>query len=112
MPTNVRTYSCLCRPVELIVYPLVHAMQSKISLHENAPAANVMIIDYAIANKLTPFIAMQNHYNLVYREEEREMMPTLKVASHCPLRACPMSSELMSITSCSSSVLVQFLGVL
>ena len=22
---------------------------------------------------------MQNHYNLVYREEEREMMPTLKV---------------------------------
>lgn len=24
---------------------------------------------------------MQNHYNLVYREEERELMPTLKVAS-------------------------------
>jgi aryl-alcohol dehydrogenase-like predicted oxidoreductase len=23
----------------------------------------------------TPFIAMQNHYNLLYREEEREMMP-------------------------------------
>ena len=22
---------------------------------------------------------MQNHYNLIYREEEREMMPTLKV---------------------------------
>lgn len=36
-------------------------------------------LDYAIANNLTPFIAMQNHYNLVYREEEREMMPTLKV---------------------------------
>ncbi|KZV66882.1 Aldo/keto reductase [Peniophora sp. CONT] len=34
--------------------------------------------DYAIANKLTPFISMQNHYNLAYREEEREMMPTLK----------------------------------
>ena len=34
--------------------------------------------DYAITNKLTPFISMQNHYNLVYREEEREMMPTLK----------------------------------
>ncbi|KZV73370.1 Aldo/keto reductase [Peniophora sp. CONT] len=33
--------------------------------------------NYAIANKLTPFISMQNHYNLVYREEEREMMPTL-----------------------------------
>jgi 1-deoxyxylulose-5-phosphate synthase len=24
---------------------------------------------------LTPFVAMQNHYNLVYREEEREMIP-------------------------------------
>ncbi|PPQ74709.1 hypothetical protein CVT26_007560 [Gymnopilus dilepis] len=35
-------------------------------------------IDYAINNKLTPFISMQNHYNLIYREEEREMFPTLK----------------------------------
>ncbi len=29
----------------------------------------------ALANGWTPFISMQNHYNLVYREEEREMMP-------------------------------------
>lgn len=35
--------------------------------------------DYAIKNNLTPFISMQNHYSLAYREEEREMMPTLKV---------------------------------
>ncbi|KAF4620712.1 hypothetical protein D9613_000835 [Agrocybe pediades] len=34
--------------------------------------------NYAINNKLTPFISMQNHHNLLYREEEREMMPTLK----------------------------------
>ncbi|KAF7782976.1 hypothetical protein Agabi119p4_2352 [Agaricus bisporus var. burnettii] len=34
--------------------------------------------NYAITNKLTPFISMQNHYSLIYREEEREMMPTLK----------------------------------
>ncbi|KAJ7219379.1 NADP-dependent oxidoreductase domain-containing protein [Mycena pura] len=34
--------------------------------------------NYAIENKLTPFISMQNHYSLVYREEEREMFPTLK----------------------------------
>jgi len=25
---------------------------------------------------------MQNHYNLIYREEEREMVPTLKVGDH------------------------------
>ncbi|KAF9501765.1 aryl-alcohol dehydrogenase [Pleurotus eryngii] len=35
--------------------------------------------NYAIANKLTPFISMQNHHNLLYREEEREMFPTLKL---------------------------------
>ncbi|TFK35206.1 NADP-dependent oxidoreductase domain-containing protein [Crucibulum laeve] len=34
--------------------------------------------NYAINNSLTPFISMQNHYNLAYREEEREMFPTLK----------------------------------
>lgn len=35
--------------------------------------------NYAITHSLTPFISMQNHYNLVYREEEQEMYPTLKV---------------------------------
>ena len=29
----------------------------------------------ADANSLTRFVAMQNHYNLLYREEEREMIP-------------------------------------
>ena len=37
--------------------------------------------DYAISHNLTPFISMQNHYSMIYREEEREMFPTLKV---CP----------------------------
>ncbi|KAJ7709804.1 aryl-alcohol dehydrogenase [Mycena rosella] len=34
--------------------------------------------NYAIQNRLTPFISLQNHYSLVYREEEHEMLPTLK----------------------------------
>ncbi|CAK5261854.1 unnamed protein product [Mycena citricolor] len=34
--------------------------------------------NYAIQNKLTPFISMQDHYSMLYREEEREMFPTLK----------------------------------
>lgn len=29
----------------------------------------------ARANHWTPFVTMQNHYNLLYREEEREMLP-------------------------------------
>ncbi|KAK8858947.1 hypothetical protein IAR55_003178 [Kwoniella newhampshirensis] len=35
--------------------------------------------NYAINNKLTPFISMQNFHNACYREEEREMMPTLEM---------------------------------
>ncbi|KAF7309169.1 Aryl-alcohol dehydrogenase [Mycena kentingensis (nom. inval.)] len=34
--------------------------------------------NYALTHTLTPFISMQNQYNLLYREEEREMFPTLK----------------------------------
>ncbi|TFL05266.1 aryl-alcohol dehydrogenase [Pterulicium gracile] len=34
--------------------------------------------NYAIQHNLTPFISMQNFHALVYREEEREMLPTLK----------------------------------
>ena len=33
---------------------------------------------------------MQNHYNLLYREEEREMVPTLKV-KHSGLSPCTHS---------------------
>lgn len=40
-----------------------------------------LILDYAINNKLTPFISMQTHYSLVYREDERDILPTLKVIS-------------------------------
>ncbi|EIN13214.1 Aldo/keto reductase [Punctularia strigosozonata HHB-11173 SS5] len=32
--------------------------------------------NFAINNNLTPFVSMQNHHNLLYREEEREMFPT------------------------------------
>jgi len=31
--------------------------------------------EVARANGWTPFVSMQNHYNLIYREEEREMLP-------------------------------------
>ncbi|KAA1472734.1 aryl-alcohol dehydrogenase [Dentipellis sp. KUC8613] len=44
--------------------------------------------NYALTHNLTPFISMQNHYNLLYREEEREMMPTLR---HFGVGAIPWS---------------------
>ncbi|KAH9229170.1 hypothetical protein K456DRAFT_1753036 [Colletotrichum gloeosporioides 23] len=34
--------------------------------------------NYALNNNLTPFVNCQDLYNLLYREEEREMMPLLK----------------------------------
>lgn len=33
---------------------------------------------FAKYNRLTPFVSMQNHYNLIYREEEREVVPLCK----------------------------------
>ncbi|TXT07160.1 hypothetical protein VHUM_03330 [Vanrija humicola] len=35
--------------------------------------------NYAITHNLTPFVSMQNFHNAAYREEEREMVPTLKL---------------------------------
>lgn len=35
--------------------------------------------NYAISKGQTAFVSMQNFHNAIYREEEREMMPTLEV---------------------------------
>ncbi|KAI6014669.1 Aldo keto reductase [Pisolithus marmoratus] len=51
---------------------------------------------YAIANKLTPFISMQNHYNLLYREEEREMFPTLKMLGVGAISWSPLARGLLT----------------
>ncbi|EKM50914.1 uncharacterized protein PHACADRAFT_262804 [Phanerochaete carnosa HHB-10118-sp] len=52
--------------------------------------------NYAINNKLTPFISMQNHYNLVYREEEREMIPTLKMFGVGSIPWSPLARGLLT----------------
>ncbi|CAE6510970.1 unnamed protein product [Rhizoctonia solani] len=52
--------------------------------------------NYAIANKLTPFISMQNQHSLVYREEEREMMPTLKMFGVGMIPWSPLSQGILS----------------
>lgn len=52
--------------------------------------------NYAITNHLTPFISMQNHYNLLYREEEREMFPTL---AHFNVGSIPWSPLAMGLTT-------------
>jgi aryl-alcohol dehydrogenase-like predicted oxidoreductase len=53
----------------------------------------------AKANGWHQFIAMQNYYNLIYREEEREMMPYCKDAG------------IGCIPVCSSSPLPSFLVI-
>ncbi len=58
--------------------------------------------DYAITHNLTPFVSMQNHYSLLYREEEREMFPTLKVSRAVETSAVPALTECYT-TRCSAS---------
>ncbi|KZP31552.1 Aldo/keto reductase [Athelia psychrophila] len=64
--------------------PIEETMQA---LHDVVQAGHARYIgmssfhamqNYAISHNLTPFISMQNQLSLAYREEEREMMPTLK----------------------------------
>jgi aryl-alcohol dehydrogenase-like predicted oxidoreductase len=62
-----------------------YAYQCSSTSHFFAPSLTDPVLvaqmqNYAINNRLTPFISMQNHYNAIYREEEREMIPTLKVS--------------------------------
>ncbi|KAI0657094.1 Aldo/keto reductase [Cubamyces menziesii] len=52
--------------------------------------------NYAVSNNLTPFISMQNHYNLLYREEEREMFPTLKLFGVGSTPWSPLAKGLLS----------------
>jgi len=58
---------------------------------------------YAIANKLTPFISMQNHYSLIYREEEREMFPTLKHFGVGSIPWSPLARGLLTRPSSEST---------
>jgi aryl-alcohol dehydrogenase-like predicted oxidoreductase len=53
-------------------------MQSELSMLNYAKISSLTTPAYAITNRLTPFISMQNQHNAIYREEEREMMPMLK----------------------------------
>ncbi|KAL1938235.1 hypothetical protein VTO73DRAFT_11879 [Trametes versicolor] len=52
--------------------------------------------NYAITHNLTPFISMQNHYSLLYREEEREMYPTLKLFGVGSVPWSPLSRGLLT----------------
>ncbi|KAI9066912.1 aryl-alcohol dehydrogenase [Trametes sanguinea] len=52
--------------------------------------------NYAITHNLTPFISIEHHYNLVYREEEREMFPTLKLFGAGSIAWSPLARGLLT----------------
>ncbi|KAG1872380.1 aryl-alcohol dehydrogenase [Suillus subalutaceus] len=60
---------------------------------------------YAITNHLTPFISMQNHHNLIYREEEREMFPTLKMFGVGCIPWSPLARGLLTLRGKSDSAI-------
>ncbi|RPD71323.1 Aldo/keto reductase [Lentinus tigrinus ALCF2SS1-7] len=55
--------------------------------------------NYAITHNLTPFVSMQNHYSLLYREEEREMFPTLKMFGVGAIPWSPLGRGLLTRTT-------------
>ncbi|KIM20304.1 hypothetical protein M408DRAFT_334032 [Serendipita vermifera MAFF 305830] len=55
-----------------------------------------MMQNYAINSKLTPFISMQNYHSLIYREEEREMIPLCKHLGVGTIPWSPLSRGLLT----------------
>jgi len=55
-----------------------------------------MMQNYAVNNHLTPFISMQNYHSLLYREEEREMLPVCKLFGVGTIPWSPLSRGLLS----------------
>ncbi|PVG01039.1 Aldo/keto reductase [Serendipita vermifera] len=55
-----------------------------------------MMQNYAINNRLTPFISMQNYHSLIYREEEREMLAVCKLFGVGTIPWSPLSRGLLS----------------
>ncbi|TFK55393.1 Aldo keto reductase [Heliocybe sulcata] len=52
--------------------------------------------NYAITHNLTPFISMQNHHSLLYREDERELLPTLKLFGVGSIPFSPLARGLLA----------------
>ncbi|KAG6879268.1 hypothetical protein C0992_003942 [Termitomyces sp. T32_za158] len=82
--------------------PIEETMQA---LHDVVKAGYVRYIGmsschayqyYAITHNLTPFISMQNHHSLLYREEEREMFPTLKLFGVGAIPWSPLARGLLT----------------
>ncbi len=51
---------------------------------------------YAVQHNLTPFISMQNHYSLIYREDKRDMFPTLRHFGVGSIPWSPLARGLLS----------------
>ena len=80
-------YQCACRGLMSVSgpKPIIPSQSTLCRVNQQSlqteyyPNSRCNAADYAITHGLTPFVSMQNNYSLVYREEEREMFPTLKV---------------------------------
>ena len=63
-------------PIEETMEALHDVVQGRQgALHRREQHVRVAVREGAARRATTPFVSMQNHYNLVYREEEREMIP-------------------------------------
>ena len=76
-----------------------HAMQSVCWCCRTSQILITFIADYALNNGLTPFISMQNHHSLLYREEEREMNALCKVWSFAAFSLLNQTNSHSSFTS-------------
>ena len=63
-------------------------------------------------NNWTKFVSMQNHYNLIYREDEREMIPLcedakIAITPYSPLASGKLARDWSIVTNRSSDVIIK-----
>ncbi|KAG6894366.1 hypothetical protein C0992_006434, partial [Termitomyces sp. T32_za158] len=68
----------------------------RLELELRTSKLDISYTDYAITHNLTPFVSMQNHHSILYREEEREMFPTLKLFGVGAIPWSPLARGLLT----------------
>ncbi|KAL1945506.1 hypothetical protein VTO73DRAFT_2357 [Trametes versicolor] len=63
----------------------------------------IQMQNYALTHNLTPFISMQNHYALLYREDERELLPGLQMLGVGSIPWAPLARGLLARPNAASS---------
>jgi aryl-alcohol dehydrogenase (NADP+) len=87
-------------PMEEVCEALDHVVKAGKALYIGASSMRAFefmrMLAFQEREKLARFVSMQNHYNLLYREEEREMMPLCAAEGIAVIPWSPLARGLLT----------------